>query len=225
MNRKDFLKNGSFGLGSLVAIPTILSSCNKENVDPDACAPSPSETDGPFPNKTPAELVRENIIGDRIGIPLMINFTIQNTNNSCQALEGTQVDIWQCDAKGNYSEYDGQLDGSFTNEHFLRGRQTSDANGNASFISIYPGWYPGRAPHLHVEVKSSDGVSLLITQVAFPEDISKTIYATTDYNGEFDTSNKKDGAFKKSLAGNMADSVTGNNTDGYTLNKVIKVAQ
>lgn len=225
MNRKDFLKKGSFGLGALVAVPAVITSCNKENVDPNACEPSPTETDGPFPIKTPAELVRENIIGDRVGIPLLINFEIQNTNNNCEPLEGVYVDIWQCDSKGNYSEYGGQLDGDFTNEHFLRGRRMTDASGKASFISIYPGWYPGRAPHLHVEVKSSSDTSLLITQVAFPEDVSKTVYATADYKGDFDTSNKKDGEFKRSLDGNMADSVTGNTTDGYTLTKTIKVAQ
>lgn len=226
MDRKKFLKKGTLGLGSIFAIPTMINSCKKEkdNIDPNACVPSPSETDGPFPIKTPADWVRENIVGNRIGIPLRINFTIQNTNNNCAGLEGVLVDIWQCDSKGNYSEYDGQIDGNFTSEHFLRGRQTTDANGMASFISIYPGWYPGRAPHLHVEVKSSTGSSLLITQVAFPEDISNTVYATSEYNGNFDTSNSSDGEFSNSLSRNMADSVTGNTTDGYTLNKIIKVA-
>jgi len=224
MNRKDFFKNGGLGLGAIIAIPSVIASCTKENIDPDACAVSPEETAGPFPIKTPAELVRENIIGDRAGIPLAINFTIENTNADCAALEGVQVDIWQCDAKGNYSEYSGQLDGDFTNESFLRGRQTTDSAGKASFISIYPGWYPGRAPHLHVEVKSNSGTSLLITQVAFPEDVSETVYATSDYKGTFDTKNKRDGVFKRSLERNMADSVTGNTDDGYTLNKTIKVA-
>lgn len=224
MDRKDFLKNGGLGLGALVAAPSLITSCNKDDIDPSACAVSPAETDGPFPIKTPAELVRENIVGDRSGIPLLINFTIQNTNNDCSPLEGVLVDIWQCDAKGNYSEYSGQLDGDFTNEHFLRGRQTTNSEGKASFISIYPGWYPGRAPHLHVEVKNASGKSMLITQVAFPEDTSKTVYGTSGYNGNFDTKNKRDGEFKDSLDRNMADSVTGNTSDGYTLNKTIKVA-
>lgn len=225
MNRKKFLKESVLGLSSIVAIPTLVASCKKEetNVNPNACAPSPSETGGPFPIRTPADWVRENIIGDRTGIPLMMTFAIQNTNNNCAPLEGALVDVWQCDAKGNYSEYSGQLDGDFTSKHFLRGRQTTDSNGNASFISIYPGWYPGRAPHLHLEIKSSTGSSLLITQVAFPEDVSNTVYAAAGYNGNFDTSNSVDGEFSNSLARNMA-SVVGNNTDGYVLTKIIKVA-
>lgn len=225
MNRKNFLQKGVVGLGSIIAIPTVLTSCqDPEPIDPNACAVSPVETAGPFPIKTPADWIRENIIGDRTGIPLMMQFVIQNTNDDCNPLPGALVDLWHCDAKGNYSEYSGQLDGDFTSEHFLRGRQTTDANGNASFISIYPGWYPGRAPHLHVEVKDSDGNSLLITQVAFPEDISTEVYASQEYRGDFDTSNTADAFFGSDLARNMTDSVTGNITDGYTMIKTIKVA-
>lgn len=221
MNRKGFLKQGAIGLGSIIAIPTLISSCNKEeDYDPNACAVSPTETAGPFPIKTPAQLVRENIIGDRTGIPLMLTFNIQNTNDSCNPMSGVLVDIWHCDAQGNYSEYDGQIDGSFTNNSFLRGRQTTDANGNASFISIFPGWYPGRTPHIHLEVKSSTGTSLLITQVSWSEDVSNTVYATSDYNGNQDTTNANDGIVSDA---NLADSLTGNTTDGYILMKNIKV--
>jgi len=227
MDRKKFLKKGILGIGSIIAIPTMVSSCKKDAetiIDPSACAISPSETAGPFPIKTPADWVRANVVGDRMGIPLMINIIVQNTNGDCAPLEGVFVDIWHCDAGGNYSEYNGQIDGNFTSEHFLRGRQTTDGNGNASFISIYPGWYPGRAPHIHIEVLNSNGGSLLVSQIAFPEDTSNAVYASQGYNGNFDTSNSQDGEFEDSLVGNMADSVTGNTSDGYTLNKVIKMA-
>lgn len=224
MKRDDFLKKGAIGLGAIIAIPTAFSSCKKDNVDPDACAVSPDETAGPFPIKTPADWIRENIVGNRTGIPLMINIVVQNTNDNCAALGGVSVDIWQCDAQGNYSEYAGQLDGDFTSEHFLRGRQTTNASGTATFVSLYPGWYPGRAPHLHLEILSGSGSSLLTTQIGFPEDVSQAVYATSNYKGDADTSNNSDGAFSDSLARNLADSVTGNVTDGYTLTKVIKVA-
>ncbi len=227
INRKKFLKNGIIGLGTIVAIPTLMTSCNKDNedvVDPNTCAVSPSETAGPFPIKTPADWVRENIIGDRTGVALLINIKVENTNNNCEPLAGVLVDVWHCDAQGNYSEYAGQEDGDFTTQHFLRGRQTTNADGIASFISIYPGWYPGRAPHLHLEILSSAGQSLLVTQTAFPEDVSNTVYATNGYNGDFDTSNEQDGEFGNSLNRNIATTVTGNVTDGYTLSETIKVA-
>lgn len=221
MKRKDFLTKGALGLLTTAALPVVLSSCKKDEFDPNACEVSPTETAGPFPIKSPADLVRENIIGNRTGIPLMMVFTVENTNNDCSPIEGAIVDVWHCDAQGNYSEYDGQLDGNFTSETFLRGRQTTDASGNASFLSIYPGWYPGRTPHIHVEVRSSSGASLLITQVSFPENVSETVYATTDYNGTADTNNSNDGIVSDA---NMANAVTGNTTDGYTLTKTIKVA-
>ncbi len=222
MNRKNFLKKGALGLGSIVAIPTMISSCKKDDdFDPNACAESAEETAGPFPIKTPADYVRENIIGNKTGVPLMITLNIQNTNNGCAALSGVFVDIWHCDAQGNYSQYSGQLDGDFTNENFCRGRQTTDANGNASFISIFPGWYPGRTPHIHLEVLSSTGSSLLVTQISWPEDISNTVYAQQGYNGNADTNNSNDGIVSNA---NLADSLTGNNSDGYVLMKNIKVS-
>lgn len=221
MKRKEFLAKSAVGLGGLIAIPLLGSSCKKN--DPNVCQSSPEEVVGPFPHKSPAEVINSNIVGDRIGIPLAINITVENVNNGCAPLGDVLVDIWQCDAKGNYSEYTGQVQGDFTGQNFLRGRQTTDTNGKVSFISIYPGWYPGRAPHIHVEVLRSTGESLLVTQIAFPEDTSKSVYQTTNYNGEFDTKNKKDGEFKDSLKLNMANSVTGNNTDGYILSKIIKV--
>jgi len=228
MDRKDFLKKGMLGLGTIVAIPTVLSSCNDKQdppiVDEEACLVSPVESKGPFGNKTPADLVRENIIGDRTGVPLLVRIIVEDVNNNCEPLVGVLVDLWQCDAHGNYSQYSGQLEGNFTNEEFLRGRQTTDANGMASFISIYPGWYPGRAPHLHVEVLRSSGESLLVTQTAFPEDISTSVYATEGYVGDFDTSNEADGLFGSSLNQNLATSVSGDTTNGYTLMETIKVS-
>lgn len=223
MKRKDFIRGGIVGLSAITAAPLLITSCGKdenENNDPNACAQSPEETAGPFPIKTPAQLVRENIIGNRTGVALMFNIIVQNVNNNCAPLEGVLVDVWHCDAKGNYSEYSGQLDGDFTSENFLRGRQTTGSDGNASFISIFPGWYPGRTPHIHLEVKNASGSSLLISQISWDENISKTVYATAGYNGDADTTNANDGIVSNA---NLADSLTGNPTDGYILTKTIKV--
>lgn len=227
MNRKKFIKRGMLGMGSIVALPSMVSSCKEDDepvVDAETCQISPRETTGPFPIKSPADLVRENIVGDRAGVPLQIMIKVEDTNNNCEPLAGVLVDVWHCDAQGNYSEYSGQLDGDFTNQSFLRGRQTTGSDGVASFISIYPGWYPGRAPHLHLEIKRANGDSLLVTQTAFPEEVSNTVYASNGYNGNFDTSNEEDGEFGNSLNRNMATSVVGNTTDGYVLTETIKVA-
>lgn len=111
-----------------------------------------------------------------------------------------------------------------TKEHFLRGRQITNTNGLVSFTSIFPGWYPGRAPHIHVHVYDKKGKSLLISQIAFPEEISNSVYAQGEYkdHGMPDTSNMSDHVFNDSIANELA-SVTGNNTDGYILSHAIYV--
>lgn len=216
MDRKDFIRKGLMGIGTIVAIPTLNSACVP--VDKDGCTLSPKETAGPFPNKTPAQMVKENIVSDRSGIALHINITVKAQSNDCQPLEGAMIDVWQCDSEGQYSEY-----GSLKNAHFLRGRQTADAQGQVSFVSVYPGWYRGRAPHIHVEVLDSKGTSLRVTQVAFPDDISNLVYTTSSYKGKADTTNTRDGVFRNSLDDNMADNIVGNISDGYTLTKTIVV--
>lgn len=232
MNRQQFVKQGIYGLGALISSGGLLQACTKlatpttnSGVSADGCTLSPSETKGPFPIKSPAELVKSSIVSDREGIPMTISIQVVNNNSDCQPVAGAMVDVWHCDADGNYSEYggSGMQPTNYTNAHFLRGRQTTDAEGKVNFISIYPGWYRGRAPHIHVEVLSSAGKSLMVTQIAFPEDTSKTVYATAYYNGDADTANARDNVFSDSLTLNMADTVTGNTNDGYTVNKVITV--
>lgn len=235
------------GLGSIIALPSLLSSCKKKQGPPDgmgnppmggrppmdsepwdgsgSCPTSPYETAGPFPIKTPAQLVRENIVVDRKGVPVLITLTINNSDKNCEPLADVLVDIWHCDADGNYSEY-GDIPMQKTDykqQHFLRGRQTTDANGQVSFISIFPGWYQGRAPHVHVKVLDKDEKTLLVSQIAFEEDTVNEIYATEHYRGPADQKNETDNVFSNSLEGNMADSLTGNTNDGYVLQKTLIV--
>lgn len=232
MERKKFLQKGLIGFGTILSVPTILAACSKNSNDEAMeesiigdCDLSPKETVGPFPIKTPSQLVMENIVGDRNGVALLINLTIQDQSNNCEPLTGVYVDVWHCDAKGDYSEYGGtQMQSTnYTNAHFLRGRQTTDANGQVSFISVFPGWYNGRAPHIHIEVLNTSENSIRVTQIAFPKSICDTVYATSSYNGEANTLNTNDNVFADSIAGNMADALIGDTTNGYTLTKTIVV--
>lgn len=230
MKRKNFLRNSIIGLGTLVVAPAtvVLKKDHDKTMETgkDDCDLTPRETKGPFPNKTPREMVMANIRSDRKGLPLMINLTIQDKSNDCLPVKGLLVDIWHCDKDGLYSEYGGVFmqPTDLTAEHFLRGRQTTDEKGQVSFISIYPGWYPGRAPHIHIEVLSGSGKSLLITQIAFPESISKQVYESNLYagHGQPDTSNLGDGIFAGSLDKEMGE-LRGNMEDGFTLTKTIVV--
>lgn len=227
MKRKEFLTKGMVGLGGVVTLTALAYTGTEGNpveVAPaEDCTASPRETKGPFPNKTPSDYVRENIIGDRQGVALLVTLTILDKKNDCRPLPNALVDIWHCDNQGNYSEYSGfgMQRSDLTREHFLRGRQATDAHGRVSFISIFPGYYYGRAPHIHLEVLKSDKSSLLVTQIAFPENICDIVYATQNYQGTAYVQNTGDSVFGSSLSLNMADSVTGNTTDGYVLEKAI----
>lgn len=238
MKRIEFLKKAGLGLvgGSFVAM-----ACGNKEVDPGgsdttidgtsgatntSCTSTVSETPGPFPTKNPASLVMKDITSDRTGTPLSININILNKTSNCAALAGALVDIWHCDASGYYSEYGGTglQSVNLTAVSFLRGRQTTSSDGLAAFKSIYPGWYSGRAPHIHVHVYNASGKSLLVTQIAFPEDISKIVYAQGVYKtkGQADTSNARDNIFGDGLATEMS-AITGNTTDGFVLTHNIVV--
>lgn len=227
MERKEFLKR----LGMSTFILPLISGCNEDEVTPEdntSCTVTSSETAGPFPTKNPSSLVLTDITSDRTGVDLEVKITIQNKNDNCEPLEGALVDIWHCDKDGYYSEYGGtgMQSENFTAYHFLRGRQSTDGNGQVGFASIFPGWYPGRAPHIHVHIYDSTGKSLLVTQIAFPTAVCDTVYtsATQFYtNGKQDTSNASDNIFSDSIDNEMA-VVTGNVDDGYTLTHTIVVS-
>jgi protocatechuate 3,4-dioxygenase beta subunit len=228
MERKEFLKRGFSVLGFAAVVPIL--SCSKHNVEPETangtCTSTVAETEGPFPTKAPASYVLNDITSGRPGNKLSVGITIQNKNNSCAALAGALVDIWHCDAAGHYSEYGGtgMQATNYQNVHFLRGRQTTDANGLVTFTSIYPGWYSGRAPHIHVHVYNAAGKSLLVTQIAFPEATSALVYAQGVYqsHGQADTKNANDNVFGDGIATELA-KVTGAVSTSFELTHTIVV--
>ena len=182
-----------------------------------ACAVTPTETVGPYPSLT--DLIRSDIREGKSGTALTLAMTVVNTNNNCAPLESVQVEIWQCDATGNYSQY-----GSQAAQTFLRGIQTTNSDGGVTFTTIYPGWYQGRATHIHVEV-SRNGSSLKVTQIAFPESTNATVYATGVYaaRGSNPTSNARDNIFADSIGSELA-TVSGDPASGLTASFRIGIA-
>ena len=192
-----------------------------------SCVVSASETRGPYPDTVGminnAAFYRRDITEGRSGLPLTLTLTIVNVNSACAAVSGVQVEIWQCDAAGNYSEYSQQgFNGA--GQTFLRGVQTTDANGQVTFTTIYPGWYQGRATHIHVDVYRS-GTIVKTTQIAFPENISAAVYASGVYasKGQSPTSNASDNVFSDGVINELA-TVTGSTTSGYTATLNIGIA-
>jgi len=183
----------------------------------EACAVSPNETAGPYPSKS--DIIRSDIRENRQGVPLALTIRVINVSSGCAPLANANVEIWQCDAAGNYSEY-----GSQTSQTYLRGIQTTDANGQVNFMTVYPGWYQGRATHIHIEV-TMNGRSVKVTQIAFPETINNAVYATGVYasRGSNPTSNLQDGIFADSLSSELV-TPSGNPTAGYSASYQVGVA-
>jgi protocatechuate 3,4-dioxygenase beta subunit len=179
-----------------------------------SCAVSPTETIGPYPSLT--NFVRSDIREGRSGTPLALTISVVSAGNSCGPVAGAAVDIWQCDAAGNYSEYS-QPGYNGTGATFLRGIQTTDGNGRVTFTTVFPGWYAGRATHIHVEVKVNGAVAK-VTQIAFPESVIADVYASGVYasRGTNPTSNARDMVFADSLSSELATITGGDPATGYT---------
>lgn len=237
VSRKDFLKSLGLAGVTVVAAPLILHCRNKDDEDGNVtidnsvstdCAVTNSETEGPFPTKSPSTLVQNSIVGDRTGVPFEINLTIQNAKANCVVLQNVIVDIWHCDKDGNYSEYGGtgMQTMNYTSYHFLRGRQTTNENGKVGFTSIFPGWYDGRATHIHVHIYNNAGTSLLITQIAFPEGSGsqvELVNASSGYRGMSGyTYNSSDNVFSDGTANEMS-VISGSVSAGFKLEHTVKV--
>ncbi len=208
----------AFGCSNSVTSP---SAAATTTVDPTssnaACAVTPSETAGPFPSVT--SLIRSDIREDRQGILLTLTIKVVNASAACAPVAGADVDVWHADVAGNYSEYSTER-----SKTYLRGVQTTDANGQVVFTTIYPGWYQGRATHIHVEVKTG-GVSRKVTQMAFAEAVNSAVYASSVYasRGGNPTANAADGIFSDSLASELVTPV-GSVASGYTATFQVAIA-
>jgi protocatechuate 3,4-dioxygenase beta subunit len=192
---------------TIAANPTVVQATQAQvatlaatNASVPACVVKPEATEGPY--FVDVQLDRSDIrvepaTGEAVaGLPLDLAFNVaQVSNGACAALPGAVVDVWHCDADGVYSGVQGS-----TGTKFLRGFQTTDANGLARFTTIFPGWYRGRAVHIHYKIRTTgaDGDAYEFTsQLFFDEADIAAAYAQAPYTarGLPDTSNARDGIY------------------------------
>lgn len=153
-----------------------------------ACIVRPRQTEGPF--FVDGDLERSDLRIDprsgavKPGAPLRLAFRVSTVGASaCSPLAGAQVHVWHCDAAGDYSSARDPR-APKAGEAFLRGFQTTDAAGTARFLTIYPGWYPGRAVHVHFKIRTAGAPpSEFTSQLYFDEALSERVYATAPYAG------------------------------------------
>lgn len=159
------------------------------------CRMMPRMVEGPF--YFDPTLVREDITEGRPGVPLRLEIQVTD-GATCRPIPNARVDVWHCDATGQYSGYDGQGDDrsvSTKGEKFLRGTQTTNAAGSVTFKTIFPGWYRGRTTHIHFKVLL-DAKAMLTGQMYFPDALAEYIFTNiAPYNtrgGKRDTLNSTD---------------------------------
>ena len=168
---------------------------------------SPQLEEGPF--FVDEKLNRSDIVAgtDRAsvtnGLPLQLSFTIYKlVGDDHQPLKGAHVDVWHADAAGVYSdEQNGGNQENTVHQMWLRGYQVTDAAGAAQFKTIFPGWYPGRSPHIHLKVRTysaaNNATAEFTTQLFFREGDAKRIYTADPYSsrGGHETTNNRDGVY------------------------------
>jgi protocatechuate 3,4-dioxygenase beta subunit len=174
-----------------------------------SCVVRPALTEGPY--FVDEKLNRTDIRTEpstnavKPGVALALTFLVSKVSGtSCAALANATVDVWHCDALGVYSDATDPTFGSTKSTKFLRGYQTTSATGQAAFTTIWPGWYQGRAVHIHFKIRTTAAngqVSDFTSQLFFSETMNDTIFAQAPYSqkgGAGRMRNEADGIFQGS---------------------------
>ncbi len=194
-----------------------------------ACVITPEQTEGPY--FVDEDLNRSDIRSDpatgavKDGVPLALTLQLSQAGQSCGPLAGAVVDVWQCDARGVYSDVS---DPGFNTvgQKFLRGSQVTDANGQVQFATIYPGWYQGRAVHIHFMVRTDPAAASgyqFTSQLYFDDSLTDQVHAQMPYaaKGQRTTRNADDGIFQDGGGQLLLDLTP--TSDGYAATKAIGV--
>ncbi len=165
--------------------------------------PAPEMVEGPYYSN--GGEYRCNLREGQQGQNLDLTITVVDAENR-KPMAGVDVDLWHCNATGHYSGYDNDPDllpSNISNgqmasndETFLRGRLTTDAQGQVTFKTIYPGWYALRTPHIHLKIFEGDNCNTT-TQLYLPENLNQELYGTAEYarKAAQDTFNNTDPVF------------------------------
>jgi protocatechuate 3,4-dioxygenase beta subunit len=187
---------------------------------------TPQQTEGPYfvddmPNRSDIRSdPSDGSVQQGIPLHLVIHVYGLNKNGSCTTLKGAKVDIWHANPQGIYSDI---TDQGTTGKKFLRGYQMTDNNGTARFTTIYPGWYQGRAIHIHDKVRTFNGSEKPLewtSQLYFDNSINEQVHKQPPYSkhGPPDMTNEQDGIY----AGPSTDGLIQSNTGKHLMVNLTK---
>ncbi len=178
MNRRT-----AVGVLGRLALGTVAATWGRYVLAQPVCTLTPEQIEGPF--YLDQARIREDISEGKPGVPLDLVLRVLEASASCAPISRAAVDVWQCDALGIYSGYEGAAIAPrhvepVDDKRFLRGTLLTDAGGAVRFRTIYPGWYSGRTPHVHLKVRV--GAKAATTQLYFPDEVTNAVYARAPYN-------------------------------------------
>lgn len=174
-----------------------------------SCILAPQMTEGPYwvdekldRSDITTGTTRSSVLN---GVPMSLDILVYDNNGQVcgsNSASSVQIDIWHCDAAGEYSDANGQGQGSTIGQTFLRGYQVTNNDGKVSFTTIYPGWYRGRATHIHLRARvydaSGNRTYNFTSQIFFDDSFTDTIYQKALYasRGTRDTRNSNDSIYR-----------------------------
>jgi protocatechuate 3,4-dioxygenase beta subunit len=194
-----------------------------------SCVVVPELTEGPY--YVNENLDRSDIRTDTSngtvseGAVLTIDWVVSQVDgNACIPLEGVLVDVWHCDARGDYSDV-----GSEQGHDYLRGYQHTDAAGKARIVTIYPGWYQGRAVHIHFKIRTDAAASSgleFTSQLFFDDAFSEQVYSSGIYaaKGTPDVKNASDGIYQQSQGMTLLDAAKDGDAYRATFELAVKAS-
>ncbi len=205
LNRREVMRLlGVGGAAALIAPARFGSPFLREGLP--VCVARPELEEGPYfvPDALKRSDIRTYSLTGAVvpGVPLALAFNVsQIANGACAPLPAATVHVWQCDALGRYSGFSDPRQGFETiGQTFLRGVQTTGSKGEAAFSTIYPGWYRGRAVHIHVKIRTTapSGAYEFTTQLFFDDALSDEVHALAPYaaHGRRDRTNASDHIFQ-----------------------------
>jgi protocatechuate 3,4-dioxygenase beta subunit len=201
---------GSSSKGSSSTTRTTSAGASATTGSSAACVLTPEVTEGPY--YLDLDKVRSDITEGKDGTPLDLKITVVDATG-CAPIKDAAIDVWHCDAGGVYSGFSqasaggpgggpgGGTQSTTDDQTFLRGTQVTDANGLGQFQTIYPGWYRGRAVHIHMKVHV--GGSVVHTgQLFFDDGLTEQVYGSAPYSsrGTPDVRNSADDVYRSAGA-------------------------
>ncbi|GAA3115171.1 intradiol ring-cleavage dioxygenase [Streptosporangium carneum] len=210
-SRRQILIAGGVGIAAAGLGAAYLATT--ASASPGTCMKLTQETiEGPY--YLDYDKHRSDITEQKPGVPVLLRVRVVDAEN-CRPLRDVAVDIWHCDALGVYSSYEKQSsgdggvsptalpaaapDGSGGGMHaapdsgttFFRGFQMTDQDGWVTFRTVFPGWYVGRAIHIHTKVHVNGvlkdgayvgGNDCHTGQLYFPEKAIEAVARTQPYS-------------------------------------------